>query len=127
MTIWSSVIFNVVQQSVRYFKDGLVGNVLVRLNAKLDALEALGQLVLKLLLDRTLCRIGSCRVVERRLVSRRARRMSLSWPGLDVELVLAAWSRLRLGGVSQGSRSLRSQNKLEQHDRNTGMIRGKGR
>lgn len=58
MPIWRSVILNVVKQSVGYFEDGLVGNVLIGLNAELDALEAFGQLVLKLLLDRTLGRVN---------------------------------------------------------------------
>lgn len=60
MAIWGAIILDVVKQAVRDLEDSLIGNVLVGLNAKFDALESLRQLIHKLLLYGTLCgRVGS--------------------------------------------------------------------
>lgn len=48
---WCSVVLNIIQHALRDLQYALTHNVLVRLDAKLDALEPLGELVDQLLLD----------------------------------------------------------------------------
>lgn len=51
MAVGSAVVFDIVEQTIGDFEDGLVRDILVGLNPEFDAFEALRELINELLLD----------------------------------------------------------------------------